>query len=79
MGMRGDLDRKATRDEAKERALALLHKKGRPALIGEVAVAIGALWTLEETEALLDQLAKEGLVKRVQDALIQYEEASALV
>lgn len=77
--MRGDLDRKATRDEARERALAFLHKRGRPSLIGEVAVAIGHLWTLEEAEALLEQLAREGLVKRLQDSLIRYEEALALV
>lgn len=71
--MRGDLDRKATRDEATERALELLSQRARPTLIGEVAVAIGHLWTLEETEALLEQLAREGRVKRVDDSLIRYE------
>jgi hypothetical protein len=77
--MRGDLDRKATRDEAKARALKLLHERNRPTLIGEVAVAIGPLWTLEEAEALLEQLAKEGLVKRVQGSLIRYEETRLVV
>lgn len=79
MHMRGDLDRKATRDEARERALELLHNRGRPTLIGEVAMAIGHLWTLEETEALLEQLAREGLVKRVSDPLIRYERIRAAV
>jgi len=74
--MRGDLDRKATREEATERALGLLRGRGKPSLIGEVAVAIGALWTLEETEALLEQLVHEQLARRVEDEkLVRYEGA----
>lgn len=42
-------------------------------------MAIGHLWTLEETEALLEQLAREGLVKRVSDPLIRYERIRAAV
>lgn len=71
--MRGDLDRKATREEARERALELLRKQSRPTLIGEVALAIGHLWTLEEAEGLLEQLVSEGIVTRTSDAAVRYE------
>jgi hypothetical protein len=77
--MRGDLDRKATREEAEARALELLTKQRRPVLIGEVAVAIGHLWTLEDAEALLEQLARKGRVQKVPGSLIRYEMPKATV
>ena len=70
--MLGDLGRKATGAEARERVLELLRKVERPVLIGEAALVIGPLWTLEETEALLEGLVTEGLAERVVDALVRY-------
>lgn len=77
--MRGDLERRASREEAKERTLEFLHKQRKPALIGEVALAIGHLWTLEDAETLLEQLSRDKLVRRVDGPPIRYEEVRSPV
>lgn len=66
--MRQDLYRKKTREEAIERTLALLREKRRPILIGEAALAMGALWTLEDAEALLEFLASEGRLRKLPES-----------
>lgn len=77
--MRGDLDRKATRDEARTRTLEFLHKRSGPTLIGEVALAIGHLWTLEDAESLLEQLLREKLIRKVSDLPTRYQEIKRAV
>lgn len=79
MIMRGDLDRRATRDEATTRALGLMDLRGRPVLVGEVALAIGSLWSLEDAETLLEQLATTGAVRRAADSPITYEKCKVAV
>lgn len=58
------------KEKARERALSFL--RSRSALIGEVALAIGPLWSLEETEDLLDSLVLEGSVTREAGPIIRY-------
>jgi hypothetical protein len=48
-------------------------------LIGEVALAIGHLWTLEDAEELLEQLLSEKLVRRIGDSPIRYQEIKTAV
>jgi hypothetical protein len=68
--MAADEYARVPREKARERALSFL--RSRPALIGEVALAIGPLWSLEETEDLLDSLVLEGSVTREAGPLIRY-------
>lgn len=63
---------KASRDEAKARTLALMKDRDRPVLIGEVALACGTLWGIDDAERLLEELVVERLVERVPGALEQY-------
>lgn len=63
---------KASRDEAKARTLALMNDRDRPVLIGEVALACGTLWSIEEAERLLQELVAEHLVERVPGELEQF-------
>lgn len=63
---------KVSDEEAKRRTLALMEERGRPVLIGEVALACGTLWGIEDAAALLEQLVAEGLVEKVPGALEQY-------
>jgi hypothetical protein len=71
--MTGDwLIDKASRDEAKARTLALMTDRDRPVLIGEVALACGTLWGIEEAERLLQELVAERLIERVPGDLEQY-------
>lgn len=77
--MRGDLESKITHEGAIVRTLEFLHERRRPVFIGEVAIAIGFLWTLEDAETLLEQLAQDGRVKIVPGSLIRYEEGKVEV
>jgi hypothetical protein len=43
----------------------IVNRLGKPALIGIVAVQLGWWATLDETEALLDDLVREGLLRRL--------------
>jgi len=63
---------KASRDEAKARTLALMEDRDRPVLIGEVALACGTLWGIEDAERLLEELVMERVIERVPGALEQY-------
>lgn len=63
---------KASRDEAKARTLALMSQRDRPVLVGEVALACGTLWGIEEAKRLLQELVAEQLVERVPGDLEQY-------
>jgi hypothetical protein len=63
---------KASRDEAKARTLELMTQRERPVLIGEVALACGTLWGIEEAERLLQELVAEHVVERVPGDLEQY-------
>lgn len=77
--MRGDLDRKAACADAKARAIEFLHTQGKPTLIGEVALALGHLWTLEDAETLLEQLLREKRVQRIDGSPVRYERVRAAV
>ena len=77
--MHGDLDRKSSRDEAIICTLELLRKRAGPVLIGELALSIGHSWTLEDTESLLEQLARAGQVRIVPGSLVRYEEVPRAV
>jgi hypothetical protein len=71
-------ERRATRDEAKALALELMEKQCRPMLVGEVALACGALWSLEDAERLLEDLFMENLVVKIVEkigSLVRYERA----
>ena len=63
---------KASREEAKNRTLALMAERDRPVLIGEVALACGTLWSIEDAVRLLEELVAERLVERVPGTLEQY-------
>lgn len=63
---------KASRDEAKARTLTLMDKHDRPVLIGEVALACGTLWGIDEAERLLKEMVAECLVEKVPGPLEQY-------
>jgi len=52
---------KLTRDEAKERILTGPRK--RILLVGDVALLLGPLWSLVETEALLYEMVQEGSLR----------------
>lgn len=54
------------------RALKLLDA-GEPALIGEVALACGSLWSLEDAEQLLKDLSREQLAERVPGVPVRYQ------
>jgi hypothetical protein len=71
IGMYRDLDRRASKNEARERVLELLSRLERPTFIGEVALAVCHSWSLEETESLLGQLAREGLLREVLDGRLR--------
>ncbi len=43
-----------SKESARQNALNFL--RGRSSLVGEVAVAIGPSWSLDETESLLEEL-----------------------
>lgn len=52
-----------TREEAKEAILRLADKKeGRPFLVGEASLMLGS-WSLRETEALIEEMVGEGLIR----------------
>ena len=54
-----------TRTIARGRALDFIKQKARPVLVGEVSLAIGSLWSLEETEELLLQMAEEKIIRKL--------------
>lgn len=70
--MHDDFDPRATRDEARERTLALLQKRMGPVMVGEVALACGALWSLEDVEHLLEQLRNEKVLTRIPGLPLRY-------
>jgi hypothetical protein len=51
-------------DKAKAHLLAYLDRKKMPLLIGEAALELGALWSLKDTEALLDRMVVEGTIRQ---------------
>ena len=52
-------------EEARKIALAMFEKyRDKPLLIGPVSLEIGYEYGLNETEALLDQMVVEGLLRR---------------
>ncbi len=59
-----------SKESARQNALNFL--RGRSSLVGEVAVAIGPSWSLDETESLLEELRGEGLVQRENTPLVRY-------
>lgn len=63
--MRDQSLNRLTQTVARERALDYIKQRARPVLIGEVSIAIGALWSLEETEELLLQMVGENLIRRL--------------
>jgi hypothetical protein len=71
ISMYRDLDRRASKNEARERVLELLARLERPTFIGEIALAVCHSWSLEETESLLGQLAREGLLREVLDGRLR--------
>jgi hypothetical protein len=51
-------------EEARAIALALFEKhRGKPILIGPVCLEIGQNYGLNETEALLDEMVREGILR----------------
>lgn len=66
--------------EAKKALLLYLDRKKRGALlVGEAAVTLGPLWSLRETEALLDEMVREGTLrlaredeKQIMDVRVAY-------
>jgi hypothetical protein len=65
-----DRIRRPTEAEARSNMLEML--RARPALVGELAIAIGPSWSLDETERLLEDLVGEGVLTRETTPLIRY-------
>jgi len=56
---------KKTEEKAREIVVCYMQKKQyRPVLVGELALEIGPLWTLDDTEFLLNCMLREGSVRR---------------
>ena len=51
-----------TRDEAKTAILKVAPKEGRPLLIGEASLMLGA-WSLAETEEIIQEMVSEGSIR----------------
>jgi len=56
---------KLTCDQAKERILTGPHR--RILRVGDVALLLGPLWSLVETEALLHEMVQEGTLRGLTD------------
>jgi hypothetical protein len=55
---------KASEAEARERITTILTEQSyRPVLIGEMSLRIGPLWSLKETEVLVETMVQEGLLR----------------
>jgi hypothetical protein len=65
-----DRIRRPSEEEARSNMIQML--RARPALVGELAIAIGPSWSLDETERLLDELVTEGVLTREDTPLIRY-------
>lgn len=50
---------------SKKKALDFILKKEGPVLVGEIALLLGPFCTLTEAEAILSELASEGLIRQL--------------
>jgi hypothetical protein len=53
------------KSDAKQVLMGMVTRSQRPLLVGVAAVRLGVLWSIEETEALFEELAEEGRVRRL--------------
>ncbi len=57
--------KKKSRDEAKETVLRHAERRDHPFLVGEVALAIGPLWSLTEVEGLISEVVRGGGIRPI--------------